>query len=38
MSDDREVKTEERPSKVLRLENDTFALKCHATGTVGFWI
>lgn len=38
MSDDREVKTEERPSKVLRLENDTFALTCHATGTVGFWI
>ncbi len=36
MSDDREVKTEERPFKVLRFENDTFALTRHATGT-GSW-
>lgn len=37
MSDDREVKMEERPFKVLRFENDTFALTRHATGTVLFW-
>lgn len=37
MSDDREVKTEERPFKVLRFENDTFALTRHATGAVRSW-
>lgn len=37
MSDDWDVKMEERPFKVLRFENDTFSLSRHATGTILFW-